>query len=136
MAKDNEVFKEFRRLSRILAVYNRENFQVIDRKARWKNASIAFIFTVLLISLGLLFVSAIWHCFDCGFAISEIAFAIPTSLCILQILSTYFSMAINNRKIAQTVACLQKVITERKFLPADGLGLLILFFMCFVLFLR
>lgn len=110
MAKNIVVFVEFRNLAQILVLYNSERFQVPNRKAWWRNFWTAFVFMVFLIMLITLYTAALIHCFDCKFAIGDIAFAIPTSFCILQVFSVYVSMAWNNRKISEAIDHLQQAI--------------------------
>lgn len=119
---DNTIFDKFRRFSRILSLYNREQYQLIDRKAWWQQIVFALIFTILLIFVGLLLVTAIWHCFDCNFSIMGTAFAIPVSFVILQLSSVCISMFKDNRKIGKIVNHLQKIIEKRENFACD-LGL-------------
>lgn len=110
MTKNIAVFVEFRNLARILALYNSEHFQVLDRKTWWRNFWSALLFMVFLILMMVLYTAAVIHCFDCKFAIGETAFAIPTSFVILQVFSVYVSMAWNNRQISEAIDHLQQVI--------------------------
>lgn len=119
MKNNIEVLKEFRKLSRILTFYNRENFQITDPK--WlQNFLIALIFSYFLLSFGMLLLIAIWFCFDCNFEISQIAFPISMSFYSLQVPLIYFSMASNNRKIIQTMDHIQEVIDKRE--PSTSAG--------------
>lgn len=107
-----EIFNEFRRLSQILALYNREKLQ--DSPDRRRNICNAFVFSILLIMLALLLLSSIWNCFDYNFAIIESAFSISVCFIVLQLWSVYISMAVDNREILQTVEDLQEVIDKRQ----------------------
>lgn len=114
MKKNIQVLKEFRKLSRILTFYSRENFQTADRKVWLQNFLIALIFSYFLLSFGMLLLIAIWFCFDCDFEISQIAFPISMSFYSLQVLLMYISMASNNRQIIQTMDHFQEVIEKRE----------------------
>lgn len=111
MASGIKIFEEFRRLSQILTLYNRENFHVssVDRK---RKIVVACVFSILLIMLGLLLVSTVWDCFDYNFAISKAAFSISVTFILFQLWSIYISMSMNNREIIQTIDHLQEVINK------------------------
>lgn len=111
-----EVLKEFRYIAQIFALYNRENFKVSDRKTCVNNILAAFIFVTLLVCLGLLIVSAVWHSFDYNFAINKTAFALPVCFRALQTFLIYFTLVASNRKITKTITRLQNVINKRKIL--------------------
>lgn len=111
---DNTIFDQFHRFARILSLYNRERYQLTDRKAWWRQILFALIFSILIIFAVLLLVTAIWHCFDCDFSIMGTAFALPVSFVILQLFSVCISMVKDNREIAIIVNKLQKIIEKRE----------------------
>lgn len=112
--KKIEVLKELRWLARVVAFYNRENFKVTNSKIWWQNVISAGSLAILLILLLFLYAAAILHCFNSDFRVSATAFAIPTSLCILQVFVIYISLAIQNRQIAESIQRIQKVIEKRE----------------------
>lgn len=127
------ILVEFRKFSQILTLFNSDNFQVMDRKTWWRNFSIAASFLISLAFIFFLLVSVVWYCFDCGFAISETAFAVPVILVIFQVIGTYISMALENRKIAQVIDHLEEIINKRKILFAQLFALdgVLLVFLCY-----
>lgn len=112
--KKTVVLKEFRRISWLITVYNRENVQVTNRSVLLRNIGFMIIQTVCLIMFGLVFISSIWFCFDCNFNVKELSFAIPIMICSLQMISSYVSIVKNNWKIAELIDYLQMAIDKRK----------------------
>lgn len=111
---ENTIFDKFHRFSRILSLYNRERYQLNDRKAWWRQILFAVIFSILIIFVALLLVTAIWHCFDCDFSIMGTAFAVPVSFVILQLFTVCISMIKNNRKLARIVNHLELIVQKRE----------------------
>lgn len=108
------ILNELRRKSWIITMYNRENFQVTSRHKLLRNIVTVFIFTGSLIMFGLVLVTSVWFCFECNFNIKETSLAIPISICVVQMVGMYISLAINNRKITQLIDHLQKIIEKRE----------------------
>lgn len=109
------VLNELRRIMWIIAVYNRENFLITDRKTIRQNIGIALIYSFCLAMLGLILVTSVWYCLDCNFAIKESSLAIPIGICVAQIIGIYISLTFNNRKILQFLDYLQETIENREF---------------------
>lgn len=108
------ILNELRRKSWIITMYNRESFQIASRSKWLHNIATVFIFTGSLIMFGLVLVTSVWHCFESNFNIKETSLAIPISICIVQMIAMYISMAMNNRKISQLIDRLQRVVEKRK----------------------
>lgn len=108
------VLKEFRRLSWIITVYNREKFRNTNGSEFWRNIGAAFFLTLCLVMLFLVLVTGVWYCFDCEFDIKESSMAAPIAISVVQMLAMYAAVAINNRTISRMILDLQKIIERRK----------------------
>lgn len=109
------VSKEFRRLSWIITVYNREKFQNTNRSELLRNIGAAFFLTLCLVMLFLVLVTGVWYCFDCEFDIKESSMAAPIAISVVQMLAMYTALTVNNRTISRMILDLQKIIEKRKF---------------------
>lgn len=114
--KDIEVFSETRWLFWIFTTYNSEGFRVADHHTLFGNIWRTLLFSACLVGLWLIFVTGFWYCMDCNFVMKEVSWAIPISVGVIQLSTTYISFAMNNRKIEATMGHIKEIIKNRKTL--------------------
>lgn len=110
-----QVLKQFRPFTRILCVYNWENFNNSNKLIVLRNIFQVIGFTILFISLSLIMVSGYWFCVDKQFDMTDISLAVPIIFCAFQMVVTYVSLMSKNRGIIRALDNLQCVIGEREY---------------------
>lgn len=110
------VLSSFRQFAWITTLYNRENFHNINQSKLWRNVGTAVLYTLSLGAMILVFISAIWYCYDCDFDTKQTAMTAPIAINLLQMFWMYTAFASNNRVITQMVVDLQGVIGNRKII--------------------
>lgn len=112
------VLEAFRPCLPILKVYNIENFERIDRDSFMRNMCLAFGLTVIEIIFPMLIVVlGIWNIFDNDGALKIAVVVIPPILTLFQLITTFITLAAENRIISGTFNRIQSVVNESKQCP-------------------
>lgn len=114
------VFSSFKPFLQLLQSYNTENYKKCRRAQLVKNIGLAFGMTVLIALLPISIVLIIWCLIDKNVTLQKVVVIAPLILTIFQLFVKICSLVTKNRHVNETIARLQGVIDQRKYLYATS----------------
>lgn len=105
------VLKSFRPFCRVFTIYNLENFQNTNLKL------LVYNYCQCITLLGVLlwyFLSGFCYCVDAKFNMKIVAHSMSLLIGAFQIVCIHVSLSVKNRKIAEALEFLQRIVQNRK----------------------
>lgn len=112
--KDVIVLTEYRRISWVLRIYNREDYHGLNPSELRRHIVETSLFSLALATFALDLLSGILYCFDTKFDVAKSSMAATFVISIAQIFIIYRALVMNNRKITQMIDNIQMVINRRE----------------------
>lgn len=109
-----EVLATYKPLTRILRLYNADNFHGPDKQIVYRNIRETVLFTIFLMSSAIVMISAFAVFSEIGLDLVRLAHPLSIWLCVMQIFLSYSILVAKEEEITETIDELQIVIDSRE----------------------